>query len=200
VISQTVPKIGLFRLTRKLILMGKAMEQQREPAWHAHQGYLKVVRLCLASGDGKLSSSLCRCLGDALLALGEYDDAEHVLNLTVAERQSVGGTRAKWFHNHTMCDNCIADGGSPKNYIQGFRFKCVTCAETDLCEKCFTARKRGLISANVRSCTAEHMYMKLPGPNWNREESAAAMRGRATPNLRRWLDGLRAKYQDGLPL
>src|SRR5204863_7734501 len=104
------------------------------------------------------------------------------------------------FQNFSACDNCIADGDSPMRLIQGFSFRCVTCAETHLCEKCFTAREQGFISASVRSCNAEHIYMKVPSPNWNPGESAAAMRATGSPNLRRWLDGLRSKYLDSLSL
>jgi len=200
-LPQTVTNTSLYGMTRKMTIMGKAMEQRREPAWHARQGYLTAIRLCLASAEHRSSADLLRCLGDALVALGEYGDAQYVLGLCARpNRLLVEDTGVKCSHDYAMCDNCIAYGGSPKKNIQGFRFKCVTCAEMDLCKKCFTARQQGLISACVRSCNAEHTYIKIPGPNWKPGESRAAIRGNTSPNLRRWLDGLRAKYQDSLSL
>jgi hypothetical protein len=74
---------NLYRMTVKLIHLGKAMERQNNPGLDAQGVYLKIVRHCLALVDDRPSIILLRCLGKALLALGELEHAQYALGLVV---------------------------------------------------------------------------------------------------------------------
>jgi hypothetical protein len=190
------PSISLFHVTRKLIFLGKGMEYQKEPEFLVREVYLRGVRSCLAFTDDKSPRAFLTCLGNALLALGEYNDARHALRLGDRVRWSLGGAIEAIYVIDTFCDKCRANVRSSTEYIQAFRFKCITCADMDLCENCFAAREQGIISADIRHCNAEQAFMKIPCPNEDSEESAIGWGATADNNLRLWLDGLRAKFQD----
>jgi hypothetical protein len=103
------------------------------------------------------------------MAFGEYDDARFSFGLSIRLTFQLVGDSAG-----TLCDNCIAYGGSPAEFIRGFHFICVTCAEVDLCENRFTASEQCLIFANPRSYSAERKYIKRCSLNGNSEEGVAA--------------------------
>lgn len=205
-IDQSVAHDDLYHATQKLIIIGKAMELRNAPEWHVRQVYVKVIRRCLSweihrqfLGHYRPLLILLRCLGNALMAIKEYEDAQCALDLTASVEWSfLGGIMPL---NDSFCDNCIVDSRpTVLELIQGFCFTCTVCFSIDLCGTCFTAREQGLAFESIRRCSRDHKYLKIPGPNWNPEESTAASNGIKTSNLRRWLDGLCAKYLDGQSL
>jgi Zinc finger, ZZ type len=186
-VDKIVDSDRLFLMTRKLILIGKAMERQNLDMY-ARGVYAKIVRRCLALDDEQSVPEIFRCLGDALVALGECEDALNAFRVSI----TVGA----------LCDGCIAISGSPAlaKSIRESRFKCLSCAEIDLCGECFTARKQGLISIALRDCSPEHKFMRIPCLGEDPDGNAGASATPVNKTLKKWLRELCAKYDVDLPI
>ena len=94
-------------------------------------------------------------LGHCLNFLGKTEDALVAFEQFTHESQRSGGSRDYVVHD-IRCSSCSTEG------IEGIRYVCKTCADTDLCSKCMEKYKEG---TTIRGC-AGHEFFEVPRLEW----------------------------------
>jgi tetratricopeptide (TPR) repeat protein len=208
--AQNIKRI--IEYERVIISLGKGMERYPDQAEKAHQLYQKVLRRSityLTDGDFHLDNYVC--LGNALIALGNYKDGAWACSMRCTSQtppssdSSSSGDEEKstderlpvfeW--NGDFCNNCvILSNYTSTPEIEGYRYKCLVCAGMDLCEKCYLVFKEEKSeSIALRDCKPDHEFLKLPTADWSREDSDAASKNRATPHIRQRLAKIAEMYR-----
>lgn len=94
-------------------------------------------------------------LGRVLVHIGRNTDAEIAFNLSISSAH-----KATPILHTANCDLCGMDP------IEGNRYACRHCADTDLCETCHIKYSNG---ETVRTCRG-HTFMKIPSVTWETTE------------------------------
>jgi ankyrin repeat protein len=123
-----------------------------------------------------------RILGKCLQFEGD------VTNARIAFEQRMDQSQRPKMVHFPSCNVC-----GPGKGIEGYRYVCGSCADIDVCSRCFTESwDPGLLG---RGCYA-HKFLQVPGPNWeSRPIDVVDTKG---TTVRQWLRELRPAKSVGL--
>jgi ankyrin repeat protein len=109
-------------------------------------------------------------------------------NARIAFEQTMHQTRHPNMVHIASCNVCGPDRG-----IEGCRYVCGSCADIDLCSRCFEGKwNPGLLG---RGCFS-HKFLQVPGPDW--ESRPAGVVDSHGLTVEEWLRGLRTPRSAGL--
>jgi hypothetical protein len=96
-------------------------------------------------------SMILLCLGSCYVRSGQFLEAERVHDLYVSlHPKNHGITNISQLSHSTFCDNC-------DQHIQGYRHRCKTCLDYDLCDNCSHRQPHPHLI---------HEFLTIPSPRW----------------------------------
>jgi hypothetical protein len=196
----------IFNYSRAVISLGKFMENHPNQRDEAQKLYQKVLKRAFASLTGDcISSNWSYAVGDALIALGNYEDGKWIAGLRCTAQtphsddseESTDKDELAYDWDGYFCDSCaISSNYAIDHYVKGFLYKCIVCAEVELCEKCYTVFKdQQSDSPCIFNCKPNHEFLKIPGSEWSQEDSKSVLSGRTTPYIKQRFARLREMYR-----
>ena len=124
-------------------------------------------------------------LGRFLLSIGDVEEAYTAFQEAMSHDSEDDTPQ----HKTVECDNCNISGES----IEGHRFVCYNCPNTDLCEPCMNMH---LENPCLPACKG-HDFLKIPPDGWERLPDGKV--NALGESLDEWLTRIQEKYRVSAP-